>query len=82
MNPVTHSYDAWLLQHLKDPTEAAAYLTAAFEEGDPALLLLALQHVAEARGLYPLPETLPTLPALVALLARLGLEVTIGVKAA
>jgi hypothetical protein len=82
MSPETHSYDAWLLQHLHDPTEAAAYLTAAFEEGDPALMLLALQHVAEARGLHPLPGALPTLPALMELLAQLGLEVTIGVKAA
>jgi hypothetical protein len=76
------AYRPWLLQHLKDPTEAAAYLTAAFEEGDSAVLLLALQDVAEALGLCSHPTALPTLPELSAFLARLGLEVTIGVKAA
>lgn len=37
---------AWL----KDPANAAAYVEAALEEGDPAALLQALRNVAEARG--------------------------------
>ena len=82
MSQLTTSYHESLVNALRDPGEAAEYLTAALEDGDPAVLLIALQNVAEARGLHPLPDTLPTLPALVALLARLGLEVTIGVKAA
>jgi probable addiction module antidote protein len=41
----------YLLNSLKDPREAAEYLNAALEEGDPALFLLALRNVAEARGI-------------------------------
>jgi len=35
---------------LKDPTEAAAYLTACLEGGDPDSFLMALRDVARARG--------------------------------
>jgi probable addiction module antidote protein len=44
-------YQAFLIESLKDPAEAAAYLTAALEEKDDAALLLALRNVAEARGM-------------------------------
>lgn len=44
------SYHADLVEALKDPEEAAAYLDAALEEGDPRLFLLALRNVAEAHG--------------------------------
>ena len=44
------SYQQDLIQSLKDPCEAAAYLNAAIEEGDRALFLLALRNVAEANG--------------------------------
>lgn len=43
-------YEEELIESLKDPVEAAAYLNAALEEGDKALFLLALKHVAEAFG--------------------------------
>jgi probable addiction module antidote protein len=45
------NYQTFLIESLKDPAEAAAYLTAALEEKDDAALLLALRNVAEARGI-------------------------------
>lgn len=44
------SYHEYLIQSLKDPAEAAEYLNAALEEGNPKLFLMALRHVAEAKG--------------------------------
>jgi probable addiction module antidote protein len=46
----TTSYQEDLIEALKDPREAAAYLNAALEEGDRELFLLALRNVAEAHG--------------------------------
>ena len=46
--PTTYQED--LVEALKDPREAAAYLNAAMEEGDRELFLLALRNVAEAHG--------------------------------
>lgn len=43
-------YDDWLIERLKDPREAAAYLEAAIEDGDQAVLMLALRQVAQAQG--------------------------------
>lgn len=48
--PPSISYQEWLLRSLKDPKEAAGYLSAAIEDGDPQLFLLALRNVAEAHG--------------------------------
>ena len=48
--PRTSSYQKDLIEALKDPCEAAAYLNAAIEEGDRSVFLLALRNVAEARG--------------------------------
>ena len=46
----THkSYQAFLIQALKDPKEAAAYRDAVFEDGDIELIMLALKDVEEAR---------------------------------
>ena len=39
-----------LLAWLKDPENAAVYVEAAIEEGDPAGLMQALRNVAEAQG--------------------------------
>lgn len=44
------SYQTDLIEGLKNPKEAAAYLNAAIEEGDRELLLLALRNIAEAQG--------------------------------
>ncbi len=43
-------YHDWLVESLKDPKEAAAYLEAAIEEGDQAGIMRALRNVAEALG--------------------------------
>lgn len=43
-------YEDWLVENLKDPKEAAAYLEAAIEDGDQAVLMLALCQVAQAQG--------------------------------
>ncbi|TAK87360.1 MAG: putative addiction module antidote protein, partial [Betaproteobacteria bacterium] len=43
-------YEPWLIEQLKNPTEAAAYLEAVIEEGDQAALMLALRQVAQAQG--------------------------------
>lgn len=44
------SHDEWLIKRLKRPAEAAAYLNAAIEDGDQAVLMLALRQVAQAHG--------------------------------
>ena len=43
-------YEDWLIERLKDPAEAAAYLEAVIQERDQAALMLALRQVARARG--------------------------------
>ena len=43
-------YEDWLIERLKTPAEAAAYLEAVLEEGDQAALMLALRQVAMAQG--------------------------------
>jgi probable addiction module antidote protein len=43
-------YEPWLIESLRDRREAAAYLEAAIEDGDQAVLMLALRHVAQAHG--------------------------------
>ncbi len=48
--PRSRSYQAKLLEDLRNPEEAAAYLDAALEEGDCELFLLALRNVAEVQG--------------------------------
>jgi probable addiction module antidote protein len=43
-------YEDMLDEDLQDPVEAAGYLNACLEDGDPELFLLALRDVARARG--------------------------------
>lgn len=43
-------YQKDLIEALKDPAEAAAYLNAALEDGDKGTFLLALRNIAEANG--------------------------------
>jgi probable addiction module antidote protein len=43
-------YEQDLHEWLKDPDNAAEYLTAAIEEGDRDVLLLSMRRVAQARG--------------------------------
>ena len=89
-------YRESLLQDLQDPSEAAAYLTAALEEGESAVFLLALRDVADARGMSLLAakaqlnrENLyrmlsesgnPQLDSLTALLDALDLRLAVAVK--
>ncbi len=46
----SRSYHEDLIEDLKDPIEAQAYLNVALEEGDEKVFLLALRNVLEARG--------------------------------
>ncbi|MEQ1844470.1 MAG: addiction module antidote protein [Nitrospira sp.] len=48
--PRSRNYQTKLVDSLKDPEEAAAYLSAALEEIDKELFLLALRNVADAQG--------------------------------
>ena len=48
--PRSKSYQTKLLEDLRNPEEAAAYLDAALEEGDRELFLLALRNVAQVQG--------------------------------
>jgi len=47
--PTTRSYQDYLIQSLRDPQEAAAYLDAVLEDGTLDELRLALNNVAEAQ---------------------------------
>jgi DNA-binding phage protein len=47
--PTYKSYHSYLIESLKDPLEAAAYLDAVIEDGDFEHILLALKNVAEAQ---------------------------------
>ena len=47
--PTHKSYHSYLIESLKDPLEAAAYLDAVLEDGDCDHILLALKNVAEAQ---------------------------------
>ena len=52
-----NNYEEDLIESLKDPQEAVAYLQAALEESDmPEVFLLALRRVAEARGISALAK--------------------------
>lgn len=49
MTTVTTAWDA--SQYLDSPEMIAAYLDAAFEDGDPAVIATALGNIARARGM-------------------------------
>jgi probable addiction module antidote protein len=48
--PTSVSHEEWLIERLKNPKEAAAYIEAAIEENDQSVLMLALRQVAQAQG--------------------------------
>ena len=48
--PPSVPYEPLLIEQLKDPAEAAAYLEAVIEDGDQGALMVALRHVALAQG--------------------------------
>ena len=45
------SFDDYMVQSMKDPVQAAAYIEAVIDLEDPAVLLVALRHVAKAHGM-------------------------------
>lgn len=45
------SFDDYMVESMKDPIQAAAYIEAVIELEDPAALLVALRHVAKAHGM-------------------------------
>lgn len=48
--PASVAYEPLLIEQLKDPVEAAAYLEAVIEDGDQGAIMVALRQVAQARG--------------------------------
>lgn len=85
---------AWdAAEHLDDEEAIAAYLAAAFEEGDPALIAAALGDVARARGMAEIaaeagvtrqalyktlsPNGNPRLDTLLPVLKALGMRIDI-----
>ena len=96
MSKLSKDYRETLLEDLQDPQEAAAYLTAALEEGDSAVFLPALRNVADAKGMRTVAakaklnrESLyrmlsehgnPQLDSLTALLDALDLRLAVAVK--
>ena len=95
MNKASRPYKESLLEDLKDPNEAAEYLTAAIEDDSPDIFLLALRDVAEAHGMKRLAEDAqlnresmyrmlsdqgnPQLSSLTAILHQLGLRLAVEV---
>jgi probable addiction module antidote protein len=45
------SFDDYMAEAMKDPTQAAAYIEAVIALDDPAALLVALRQVAKAHGM-------------------------------
>jgi len=78
-------------EHLSSPAAVAAYLEAAFEDGDPALIATALGDVARAQGMTQLashagvtrealykalsPAGDPRLSTLVGVMKALGIKI-------
>ena len=96
MSKASRPYREELLADLQEPSEAAAYLTAALEDGSPEVFLLALRDVAAAHGMKRLAEGAqlsresmyrmlsdegnPQLSSLTAVLQQLGLRLSVAVN--
>lgn len=96
MNKLTQKYRDDLLKDLQDPSEAAEYLNAAFQDGDQENFLMALRDVAAAKGIKKLAEDTslnrenlyrmlseagnPNLSSLAMVLDSLGLRLAIETK--
>lgn len=50
MVPPSLPYEPWLIEQLKDPAEAAAYMEAAIEDGNQGAIMIALRDIAKAQG--------------------------------
>lgn len=92
--PSTSHDDAMIRRLRKDPEFAAEYLKAALEEDDePRVLLIALRHLAQARGIAKVAKAAgikreslyralsvrgnPRLSTLVAVTKAIGLKLTV-----
>jgi probable addiction module antidote protein len=78
--------------HLKSPEDQAAYLEAAFEDGDPDLIVAAIGDIARAQGIAKIAEATnlsretlykafkpggnPTLGTLTSVMRELGFRLT------
>jgi DNA-binding phage protein len=62
-------YEDWLIEQLKNPAEAAAYLETVLEEGDQAAIMLALRQVSKSGN--------PELRSLTAVLKATGLRIAV-----
>jgi DNA-binding phage protein len=75
---VFEDYQEKLLQDLRDPGLALAYLNEAIKDDDPRIFLLALQNVLESQGI---PATSikknPTLVSILALLNAAGYSLAV-----
>ena len=93
MSNASRPYRDDLLEDLRNPSEAAAYLTAALEDESPDVFLLALRDVAAAHGMKRLADGAclnresmyrmlsehgnPQLSSLTSILRQLGLRLSI-----
>jgi probable addiction module antidote protein len=66
------SHDEYLVESLKSPRAAALYLNAAAEEGDPAVILVALSQVARAHKIARMAKRIS--------LTRMGLYKSLSKK--
>ena len=94
--PRSVPYEDYLINFLKNRTQAEAYLNSALEDSDPRVFLLALRDVAKAQGISSVAnrsrlnrESLykmlskrgnPSLQSLGALLDSLGFRLTVASK--
>lgn len=75
MSIETSRWDA--ADHLGSTDAILAYLSAAFEDGDPALIAAALNDIARAKGIDEAGLTAATdLASVIRTLKALGLELT------
>ncbi len=82
------SFDDYMVESMKDPTQAAAYIESVIELDDPAALLQALRHVAKAHGMAGLGDKLlfkalnengnPTLDTVNKVLQAVGLRLSVA----
>lgn len=93
MAKLTKSYKEHLYERLKDPAQAAGYLNTILEEEDVEVFLLALRHVADARGITKVAAAAglnreniyrilsdqgnPRLSSMVALLQAVGIQLQV-----
>ncbi|MBF0481571.1 MAG: transcriptional regulator [Desulfovibrionaceae bacterium] len=77
---LTRDYRADLIKDLRSPVEAAQYINAVLEDGDPEALALALRDVALAGSLQLPREESEALCRLKTSLEKAGLRVTITVS--